>query len=237
MPRLADQSLRLHLLRGFSLANGGRTLDLPLGAQRLIAFLALQDRPVHRLAVSGTLWIDASEEQASASLRTVLWRVGRIADVVTATGPTLELARGLRIDVRQAEQRAALLLSAPEEYCEQDLCVLGGDADLLPDWYDEWVIIERERFRQLRLHALEALCRALALVGAHPDAISAGLAAVAAEPLRESAHRALMAAHVAEGNVCEALRQFEFYRRHLAEAVQLEPSPRMHMLVARLRAV
>jgi DNA-binding SARP family transcriptional activator len=69
------------------------------------------------------------------------------------------------------------------------------------------VLVERERFRQLRLHALEALCRRLTGDGLHAEAVDAGIAAIAAEPLRESAHRALMSAHVAEGNRGEAMRQ------------------------------
>lgn len=229
--------MRLELLRGFALRQTGSTLELPLAAQRVVAFLALQDRPVHRLVVAGTLWIDASEEQASASLRTALWRLGRVvSDVVTITGANLTLTCDVGVDVHQAERRAELLLKTPEEYCERDLVVLGADGDLLPDWYEDWVIVERERYRQVRLHALEALCRALARAGAHADAVIAGLAAVAGEPLRESAHRALMSAHVSEGNVCEALRQYELFRDQLAKAVGLEPSERMQILVARLRA-
>ena len=42
--------------------------------------------------------------------------------------------------------------------------------ELLPDWYDDWVLLERERFRQLRLHALDALCDDLTRAGRHWDA-------------------------------------------------------------------
>jgi hypothetical protein len=37
--------------------------------------------------------------------------------------------------------------------------------DLLPDWTEDWVLMERERYHQLRLRALEALCRRLTLKG------------------------------------------------------------------------
>jgi len=104
----------------------------------------------------------------------------------------------------------------------------------LPDWYDDWVLIERERHRQLGLHALEALASRLVQLERYGEAVDAALAAVAAEPFRESAYRALIAAHLAEGNASEALRQYEHFRRLLAEGLSLAPSPRMEALVAGL---
>jgi len=59
-------------------------------------------------------------------------------------------------------------------------------SELLPACYDDWVLAERERFRQLRLHALEALCERLTASRRYGEAIDAGLAAVCAESLRES---------------------------------------------------
>jgi len=106
--------------------------------------------------------------------------------------------------------------------------------DVLPDWYDDWALVERERFRQIRLHALERLCQRLASEGVHGEAIAAGLHAVQAEPLRESAHRALIQAHLAEGNLVEALRQYSRCHRMLGEELGVEPSPSLQALVAGL---
>ena len=104
--------------------------------------------------------------------------------------------------------------------------------DLLPEWDDDWVVIERERLRQLRLHALEVLCRLLSRRQRHKEAIDAGLAAVASEPLRESAQLALMHAYLAHGNVNEARRQGEAYRSLLWESLQIDPSAELQGLVA-----
>jgi DNA-binding SARP family transcriptional activator len=65
---------RLGLLQGFELVLDGRPVHLPLSGQRVLAFLALQNRPVQRVYVAGSLWLDASEHKANASLRTTLWR-------------------------------------------------------------------------------------------------------------------------------------------------------------------
>jgi len=103
--------------------------------------------------------------------------------------------------------------------------------DLLPDWYDDWVLVERERYNQLRLHAIEALCHHLTAAGHHAEAIDAGLAAVRAEPLRESAHQVLIRAHLAEGNRWEAVRQYERCRRLLLDELGVEPSRALQALL------
>lgn len=103
--------------------------------------------------------------------------------------------------------------------------------DLLPEWADDWLTVERESYRQLRLHALEALSGRLLERAEHARALAAALAAVQADSLRESAHRAVIAVHLAEGNPAEALRQFHVYRRLLALELGLPPSPAIRELV------
>ena len=95
--------------------------------------------------------------------------------------------------------------------------------DLLPGWYDEWVVAEREHFRQLRLHALEKLCEQLTDEGRFGEAVEAGLVAVSGEPLRESAHRVLIRAYLKEGNRGEAIRQYEACRQVLAAGAGHRP--------------
>jgi DNA-binding SARP family transcriptional activator len=108
---------------------------------------------------------------------------------------------------------------------------LALEGDLLPDWYDDWIVPRRERFRQLRLRALDALCVRLTSEGRLEEALEVGLAAVANEPLRESAHRAVVRVHLAEGNVCEAIRQYGLFKRLLHERLGIEPSGQIEQLI------
>ena len=64
--------MSLTLLRGFQLESHGKDIELPLGSQRLVAFLAVHRRPLQRVFVAGNLWLDHGEERANASLRTAL---------------------------------------------------------------------------------------------------------------------------------------------------------------------
>ncbi|MGH2664122.1 MAG: AfsR/SARP family transcriptional regulator [Actinomycetota bacterium] len=109
--------------------------------------------------------------------------------------------------------------------------------ELLPDWYDEWMLVEAEDWRQLRLHALEALADRLTTRGEYADAAAAALAAVRAEPLRESPRAALIRVHIAEGNPSEALREFARYGELLRLELGVEPTERLRKLVASLGAV
>ena len=85
------------------------------------------------------------------------------------------------------------------------------------------MLLERERVRQLRMHALEALAEKLAAAGRYGEAVQAAYAAVVAEPLRESAHRAVVRVHLVEGNVAEAVRAYDSFRTMLAEELGRGP--------------
>jgi DNA-binding SARP family transcriptional activator len=228
-------SLELVLLHGFAVYRDGAVVGFPHGAQRLLAFLALADRPQLRAHVAGVLWPDVAEERAAASLRSTLWRIRRTGcPLVSGSRDSLRLAPEVGVDVRDATSVAHRLLRTADHVADLDTAgrLLAGD--LLPDWYDEWVQPERERFRQIRLHALERLAVLLAGAGRVGEAVEAGLAAVAAEPLRESAHRALIQVYLTERNPVEALRQYEGYRRTLRLELGTEPSEEIHDLVAGL---
>jgi len=229
-----DGAVALTLLQGFRLESDGSPVELPLGSQRLVAFLAVHRRPLQRLYVAGSLWLDCGEERANASLRTALWRLRRLGfALVDATRNQLCLAPTVEVDLHVSELRAKQVLRH-EASSPQERDTLLFDGDLLSDWYDDWVMLERERHRQLRLLALESLCESLAAEGSYALAVEAGLACVAAEPLRESAHRVLIDAHRGQGNLGEALRQYRLYRRLVGDQLGLEPSPAMERLVESL---
>jgi DNA-binding SARP family transcriptional activator len=223
-PRTSD-AVTLGLLQGFRVEDEGGNYDLPLGIQRLVAFLAVHNRPLLRLFVAGNLWIDSSEEHANANLRTALWRLHRLDfRLVEATRSHLSLAPGVVVDLHESSRRARQVLRHEAAPTRENVDAILNGGDLLPDWYDDWVVVEREQFRQLRLLALETLCSDLSAAGSYATAVEAGLACIAAEPLRESAHRALIGAHLAEGNRVEAIRQFRLYEALVLDELGVEPS-------------
>jgi DNA-binding SARP family transcriptional activator len=231
--RTGTDDVQLTLLGTFALECAGAQVRLPMSAQRLVAFVALQEHPVLRAYAAGSLWPDTAEERAHANLRSALWRLHRCGHrVIAAAGDQLRLGNDVRVDLRESEKLARrALLGETDDGADVELELSALAVDLLPDWYEEWTLLERERFRALRLRALDALCERLILAGRLDDALYAGHAAVAGEPLRESAHRALVRVHLAEGNPGEAIRQYRLFRRLLREHLGLEPSGRMEELM------
>jgi DNA-binding SARP family transcriptional activator len=231
-----QQAVTLRLLKGFALLVDEKRVAMASSAQRLLAFLALQDRPRTRTYVARTLWPEATTARANANLRSSLWRTLRTGHrIIDASAHEMALATDIRVDLRDAVARAHKLLDRTC-LCEDILTRQTRDelsADLLPEWSEnEWVLIEQEQYHQLRLYALEAMAKRLTGAGRHGEAVAAGLAAVRAEPLRESAHRVLIDAHLAAGNRGAAQQQYEQCRRVLLDELGLEPTDSLRNLLA-----
>jgi DNA-binding SARP family transcriptional activator len=228
----------ISLLGGFAVATDGSTMSLAEGSQRLLAFLALKARSLKRQAVAGTLWPMVAETQASSSLRSALARLPDAArPLVAASARELALAGDVSVDLWGARALARDLVASPRTPITTDPrrgTIRALSADLLPDWYDDWAVVEAEEWRQLRLHALEALADRLTAGERYGCAASAALAAVRTEPLRESPRAALIRVHIAEGNPSEAIREFGLYSRLLMNELGVEPTDQLRSLVADL---
>jgi DNA-binding SARP family transcriptional activator len=261
---LADPgAVTLDLLGEFTLRAKEGPIVVRRAQQRLLAFLAVSRRPVSRGALSQRLWEAVDDRRGSSALRSNLWRLPRPTGVplVTATGTHVALSEAVVVDLWSREHTAKLLRQprattedrrhygtpvATSSVMEED--IRGGQVkdedlaeshtmwteDLLPEWSEDWLMVEQESYRQLRLHALENLSQQLRGIGQYAPALTAALAAVHADPLRETAHRQVIAVHLEEGNSAEALRQFHVYRRLLAHELGLPPSPTIRELVGPL---
>lgn len=240
-PRQVRPHIRISLLDGFRLEEDGVSVLLPAGSQRLLAFLALKGRSVRRAAAAGILWPAVTENHASSSLRSALARLSPGARAgVLATTKEIGLSDDVAVDLWESRELAHLL-TAPErssQASEPDVDAIADlSTEILPGWYDDWVLVEAEDWRQVRLHALEALADRLSQRRKYADAAMAALAAVRAEPLRESPRAALIRVHIAEGNPSEALREFTRYGELLGLELGIEPTERLRGLVAQLLPV
>jgi DNA-binding SARP family transcriptional activator len=227
----------IRLLGGPSVRSDGCSLLVPEGSQRLLAFVALHSGRVERRFAAGTLWPTCGDGRAAGNLRSALWRLRRAGiDVLDGDKWSLHLADGVEVDVNAVQEWADRLIAGRP--AERDLRTPLAWQDalmLLPDWYDDWVIMERERLRQRVLHALEALSGSLHRRGAHAEAVQAALCAVAADPLRESAQQTLIRAHLGENNRAEARRVYLAFRDLLQRELGVSPSCELAALARDVR--
>ena len=236
-----EHTNKLTLLGGFVFSVGGDALlGISASSQRLLAFLALRERAMTRHHVAGTLWPESTDERAGGSLRSAVSRLdGPARQAVKVTALDLGLAEGVVVDVHHSEPLARRLIDSDAAPSDDDIgapAVSALSDDLLPGWYDDWAVIAAEDWRQLRLHALEAVASRLTDADRLAEAAAAALAAVRAEPLRESARAALIRVHMAEGNQSEALGEFERYRVLLHSELGISPTSRLSQLLREIES-
>lgn len=197
-------SVRLRLLGGFEMSLDGSAVELQPAVQRLTAFVALTPVGVGRMFAAFQLWPDKSEKRALANLRSTLWRLKQLpVPVIEGSSTRLTLAETVWVDTRGEVTDVINSIGVDGVPPPFDTLL----TDLLPDWYDDWLVVERDRLRQLRLAALEKRARESLATGNTMWAIQFGLAALAIDGARGSAHRLVVDAHLAEGNECEARRE------------------------------
>jgi DNA-binding SARP family transcriptional activator len=187
--------LHLRLLGRFELYQGTSPRHVSPSGERLLAYLGIRSEPVRRGTAAAELWPACTDTRAAANLRSAVWRLpGHDQGGLIAASPQ-HLALNARVSVdlhdltRQVGSGSAAGRPGPDVDVDVDVDVLRQD--VLPEWPEEWLIGTREWFRQIRLHALEALCDRYRDDGRLDAALDAGITAVAADPLRESAHRRL----------------------------------------------
>jgi DNA-binding SARP family transcriptional activator len=198
--------------------------------------LALNGGQINRVQGAGLLWPEVTGDRANANLRSVLWRLQRChCNVVEASFTTIRFASDVGVDITPVFDIARRLLdrsAPPDIHTIRRALRCNFTDDIAPELCDwEWLEVERERYRQLRLHALEALSAQLIAAKWYGAAIDAALEAIHADPFRETAHHLLVRAHLAEGNQLEARRRYDAYRNLLRKELDLEPSEQFMRLL------
>ncbi len=214
---------RAHLFGTFSLWRGKQKLALPASsaARALLAYLLLnRAQPLAREVALGLFFPEMPDARARRALSQALWHIRRILPrLVEADAETIQMARdaSIWVDVEEfkriSDSSSSNLKSAIDLY----------RGDLLDGLYDDWVLAERERLREMYLHALEQVASDLKATGDFAGALQYAQRLVTADPLRESAHREVMRLLCALDRPDAALKQFAVCRQMLRTEFALEP--------------
>lgn len=230
---------RLELLGPFEFTHAGSRAPLPLGAQRLLAYLALHDDGAQRLAAAEQLWPDCPPSRAAANLRSALCYARRATDVtlIDSAGQRLRLADSIHVDLNAVWDSARQVIDGISPLPDNWRTLIDDlGRELLPGWSDDWLLMERDRWDQMRVYALESLAQQFQAKDRYLPALQAAWAAIAIDPLRETAHRIVIDVHIAEGNVANALKRYHEYRTYLYRELKVRPSTQMTELVRSLTA-
>ncbi|MDN4645891.1 AfsR/SARP family transcriptional regulator [Arthrobacter sp. PsM3] len=202
--------------------------------QRLIAALALRG-PRLRSYLVGMLWPEYPDARALESLRVSVHIVSRqLPGLLVNDGPMLSLSDDVDVDLYRVRAELRELAAGARQNGISPLLNL-RDAELLPGWYEDWVIFEQNRLLQDRLRAFTNLSETSLSSGDYAIAAEAAEAALEIEPLYESAVRLLIRADLNLGNIAAALRTFEKYQGKLQHDLGLLPSGHVEKLIANAR--
>src|SRR5262245_987008 len=244
----AMASLHLVLLGGFQASAAGEEIDLPGRKERaLLAFLAIpagESRSRDKLA--GLLWSDRGDSQARESLKQAVFKLRKSLECVQpppllANREFVTLERAVvTVDVAEFEQ---LIGEGRMECLARAMTLYRGDLldglDLRDAAFDEWLLMERQRLRDLACDALAKLVDWHMSAGAHDQAAAASRRLLAIDPLREVAHRALMQIYAVQGQTALALKQYQLCRDVLQNELGVRPeaeTDRLHESIQEKRA-
>lgn len=229
-------TLHIHLLGEFRLVSGDTevtSVDWPR-LQSLLAYLVLHRNTLQsRSHLAYLLWPDSTDTQAHSNLRTLVTRLRqtfpnidsflRIDKQIIQWHPdalwtldVLDFEHALT-QARQAKDSAVLRVAL-----EEAVTVYRGD--LLPSCYEEWILPERERLRQLFLEILERLIVVLEEERNYMAAIRVAQRLLQHDPLHEATYRLLMRLYAVSGDRASALRAYHTCATLLERDLGVEPS-------------
>jgi DNA-binding SARP family transcriptional activator len=239
------EPLRIHLLGGFLLQQGERTLPpIPSRAARsLLAYLVVhRDRTHQRELLAGLFWPETPENRARRRLSHTLWQIQDTLEEASGSEPYLLTTP----DTLAFNPEAHYWLDC-EEF-ERDLEAVSSDCgsaasnpiadletlrscvelyrgDFLAGFYEDWVVVQQDHWRERYLAALGHLVQLAKGRGDHEEALGYARRLTHHDPLREEGHQEVMRLCFLSGRINEALQQYERCRSILAEELGAEPSP------------
>jgi DNA-binding SARP family transcriptional activator len=197
----------------------------------LLAYLALHgDRPHPRDELMELLWPEVDPQAGRQRLRQALSSLRQhleprdlpAGSVILADRATVQLNTEISttdvVEFHAALQAAARAVNDEERAQRFTEAVELYQGELLPGYFDNWVLQEREWLAERYFQALHELLAHLEHAGEIPRALQYAQRGVRADPLREEAHRDLMRLYAAVGQPDAALRQY----RELARVLRRE---------------
>jgi DNA-binding SARP family transcriptional activator len=196
--------------------------------QSILAYLLLHPNTAHRREkLAGLCWASSSESNARSNLRHSLWLIRKAFGA--AIDPRLE-ADDLEVTYRPQpgdQLDVETLERSPEDEGSTDALLAAVSAyqgELLPGFYEEWVVLERERLQAAYERKMEALLDHLLAEERWQEVLEWGEHWISSGSTPEPAYRALMLAQAGLGNPPAAAATYQRCTEALSRELGLEPS-------------
>lgn len=242
--------LHIEMLGGLRIRSGDTPpVELPrqqTGA--LLAYLGLHlNRATGREEITAFIWPDDGPDEARHKLRQSLYALRRLlgSSLSEENGFLLTTRTTVRLNpdavTTDATRFEETVHAATHSASLSDRIILFSEAvalyqgELLPGFYQDEFLVERNRLEAVYRSALHALTLAHEGVGDLSSAIETARRAVAADPLMEEAHCDLMRLYAGSGQPSFILRQFQELKTLLKEELDEEPSEVTIQLMESLR--
>lgn len=249
--------LRIYLFGSprFILAKGQEVQVRMVKSKAILAYLAISGQEEQRTKIAGLLWSDMVETSARANLRAAITNLRKeLGDYLISTRQTLTLNYQLPIwvdakvieglwtrwkqmqrDKERSSESESVRIALRRALADVNAEFLGAlnipDAPL----FEEWMLLEREKYGQLIIDALAALTDHAIEEHALNEGIETASHILRLDPGRETAHRQLIQLHALNGNRTAALQQFEKCRQYLLEEFGVQPGISTTTLVEKIR--
>lgn len=231
--------LAIRLLGEFSIQVAGQAIDLPSrAAQTLVAYLAIDPGVAHRREhLAGLLWPDSTETNARNNLRVALWRARKSIEVEPAGARGRIHASELTISIDLGPDDSVDVQGfdgpAGGETSDALIAVLSSyGGDLLPGFYDDWVILERQRLEAAFEARMTVLLDRLAAERRWDEIVLWGERWIALGQSPEPAYRALMVAHTGLGDMSRVAAVYRRCLHSLQSELGVSPADETNALFA-----
>jgi predicted ATPase len=232
--------LEVRLLGKFEVRRDGKPISIPSRpAQSLFAYLILNAGTFHRREkLAGLLWPDSLEETARDNLRHALWRMRKALE--SASAPRFLRADDVTIGFKESPDywldTAELDQLNENASADKLIAALSNyQGELLPGFYDEWVISEREHLYSIFEHHMARLLSLLQQEKRWLDILDWAERWIKLGQKPEPAYRALIMAHAAKGDMSKVAATYERCVKSLRE-FGVEPSEQTRKLYERLKS-
>jgi DNA-binding SARP family transcriptional activator/predicted ATPase len=223
--------LKIYLLGQFKLLADERRIELTSRpAQSLLAYLTLNAGVNQRREkLAALLWPEATESNARSYLRQALWRIRKALESASLSGEDFLTISDISVTFNQDSDYwldAAILLQTAEDKSLVELSETASlyRGELLPGFYEEWVVLERDSLESAYHHKMNKLLERLIQTEAWDDAIEWSEQWIKLGHAPEPAFRALMQAYAGLGDKGMVTSTYQRCVDSLNRELSLEPS-------------